>query len=62
MKMKEVDIPLYLISHGCGNDKFRGKAFIEACESGKLKVAVELVEQHKVDPKGIAIHLSKDSN
>ena len=52
MKMEESDIMLYLINHGCGNNKFKERAFIMACELGKLNMTKELVEQHNVTPKG----------
>ena len=52
-----LDRMLYLISHGCGNNKFKDKAFITACRSGKLEVVKELVEKHNVDPKGDNVSL-----
>lgn len=42
----------YLISRGCGNNKFKDKAFITACQSGNLEAARELVEKRNVNPKG----------
>ena len=55
MSGDELDIALYLISHGCGSDKDKGKLLITACRSGELKVVKELVEQHNVNPKGISL-------
>ena len=52
LKMKTVDIAMYLINHGCGNNKFKHMAFFLACQSGSLKVVKELAEQHNVNPKG----------
>ena len=52
MSGQRLDVALYLINDGCGSDTDKGKVFIDACRSGKLKVAKKLVEQHKVDPKG----------
>ena len=52
MSGQRLDIALYLISRGCGSDEDKVKVFIDACRSGKLKVAKKLVKQHKVDPKG----------
>ena len=48
----ELDVALYLISRGCGSDEDKGTVFIEACQSGDLKVVRGLVEQHNVNPKG----------
>ena len=52
LKMETVDIAMYLINHGCGNNKFKHMAFFLACQSGSLKVVKELAEQHIVNPKG----------
>ena len=52
MSENELDVALYLISRGCGSDEDKGTVFIEACQSGELKVVRGLVEQHNVNPKG----------
>ncbi len=46
------DVALYLVNHGCGSDENKAKLLCEACKHGELDVVKELVEQHKVDPKG----------
>ena len=46
-----VDVALYLMSHGCGDEEDKAKLLCRACYRGKLGVVKELVEQHKVDPK-----------
>ena len=46
------DLVVYLISHGCGDDTERAIVLAQACCQGRLDVVKELVEQHKVDPKG----------
>ena len=46
-----VDVALYLMSRGCGGDDDKAKLMCGACQTGKLGVVKELVEQHKVDPK-----------
>ena len=51
----ELDIALYLISRGCRSDEDKDKLLITACQSGKLKVVKELVEQHNVNPKGMSL-------
>ncbi len=38
------------MSRGCGGNEHKTALLCEACRSGKLDVAKELVEQHKVDP------------
>ena len=51
---KNTSAAIYLINHGsstCG-DKERGKLLCKACNSGKLDMVKELVEQHKVFPNG----------
>ncbi len=48
----EVDVALYLVNHGSGSDENKAKLLCRACYWGKLDVVKELVEQHKVDPKG----------
>ena len=52
MRENELDIALYLFNHDCGSDKDKHKVLMQACESGKLKVVKELVEQHNINPKG----------
>ena len=52
VRKNNLDMALYLISRGCGSNEDKGKVLVEACQSGKLKVVKELVEQHNVDPKG----------
>ena len=47
-----VDIALYLINRGCGGDEHKVRLLFKACYYGRLDVVKELVEQHKVDPKG----------
>ena len=46
-----VDVPLYLINHGCGDDKDKAKLLCRACELDRLDIVKELVEEHKLDPK-----------
>ena len=46
------DISVYLIAHGYGDDKERANVLAKACLWGRLDVVKELVEQHKIDPKG----------
>ncbi len=48
-----VDVALYLMSRGCGDDDDDDKAKLlrGACSHGKLGVVKELVEQHKFNPK-----------
>ena len=46
------DFVVYLISHGCGDGKDRAIVLAQACRQGRLDVVKELIEQHKVDPKG----------
>ena len=50
------DLVVYLISHGCGNDKDRAIVLAQACRQVRLDVVKELVEQHKVDPKGECVY------
>ena len=47
-----IDVALYLINHGCGDDEDKDKLLCEACWWGKLDVVKELVEEHDRDPKG----------
>ncbi len=48
----EFDVAVYLVRRGCGSDENKAKLLCAACYNGKLDVVKELVEQHKVDPKG----------
>ncbi len=48
----EFDVPLYLVRRGCGSDEKKAELLCTACHWGELDVVKELVEQHKVDPKG----------
>ena len=50
------DFVVYLISHGCGDDKDRACVLTQAGYLGRLDVVKELVEQHKVDPKGLHVY------
>ena len=52
VRKNNLDMALYLISRGCGSNEDKDKVLVEACQSGKLKVVKELVEQHSVNPKG----------
>ncbi len=45
-----VDVALYLMSRGCGDDEDKARLLCAVCEHGNLNVVKELVEQHKVDP------------
>ena len=47
-----LDVGLYLINFGCGNDNDKAKLLFGACQWGRLDVVKELVEQHKLDPAG----------
>ena len=47
-----IDIVLYLINRGCGDDEDKDKLLCGACEWGRLDVVTELVEKHDRDPKG----------
>ena len=47
-----VNVALYLINHGCGDDKDKAKLLCKACRQDKLDIVKELVEEHKLDPKG----------
>ncbi len=40
------------MSRGCGGDEVKANLLCRACSKGKMVVVKELVEQHKVDPKG----------
>ena len=52
VRENDLDMAFYLISHGCGSDEDKCTVFMEACQSGELKVLKGLVEQHSVNPKG----------
>ena len=47
-----VDVALYLINHGYGDDKDKAKLLCKACRLDKLDIVKELVEDHGLDPKG----------
>ena len=47
-----VDAALYLANHGCGDDKDKARLLCEACRQNRLDIVKELVEEHKLDPKG----------
>ena len=47
-----VDVALYLINHGCGDDKDKDKLLCRACWRGSLDVVKELVKKHDRDPNG----------
>ena len=47
-----IDLALYLIKHGCGDDEGKNKLLCRSCRCGRLDVVKELVEEHNCDPKG----------
>ena len=47
-----IDVPLYLINHGCGDDKDKAKLLCRACQQNRLDIVKDLVEEQKLDPKG----------
>lgn len=47
-----IDLAIYLINLGCGNEKDKEKLLCGACWHGKLDAVKELVEGHGCDPKG----------
>ena len=49
---RSVDISLYLINHGCGDDKDKTKLLCKASQQNRLDIVKELVEDHGLDPKG----------
>ena len=58
-----LDLCLYLIKHGCcGDEGIMVKLMCEACYWGRLDMVKELVEQHKVDPKGECIYYSNNAS
>ena len=54
----DLDLGLYLINHGCGGYEGKVELMCEACCWDRLDVVKELVELHKVDPKGECIYCS----
>ena len=49
---RSVDVALYLINHGCGDDQDKAKLLCEACGQNRLDIVKELVEDHGLDPNG----------
>ena len=47
-----VDVALYLINHGAGDDKDKAKLLCRACQLDRLDIVKEFVEEHKLDPNG----------
>ena len=47
-----IDVALYLISRGCGDDEDKNKLLCGSCRWDRLDVVKELVEEHNCDPKG----------
>ena len=47
-----VDVALYLINRGCGDDKDKANLLCRACLDDRLDIVKELVEEHKLDPNG----------
>ena len=47
-----IDVALYLINRGCGDDKDKDKLLCRACRLNRLGVVKELMEKHDRDPKG----------
>ena len=48
-----IDVGLYLLNIGCGNEDDKAKLLFGACQWGRLDVVKELVEKHKLDPSGM---------
>lgn len=46
-----IDVALYLINRGCGDEEGKAKLLSGACKRGKLNIVKHLVRQHKCDPK-----------
>ena len=46
------DVALYLFSHGCDDDRDKAKLLCEASQQNRLDIVKELVEDHRLDPKG----------
>ena len=51
-----LNLGLYLINHGCCGDEGKVKLLCVACLQGRLDMVKELVEQHKVDPRGKCVY------
>ena len=47
-----IDVALYLINRGCGDDEDKNKLLCGSCQFGRLDVVKELVEEHNCDSKG----------
>ena len=47
-----IDVVLYLINRGCGEDEDKDKLLCGACRWARLDVVKELVEEHHRNPKG----------
>ena len=47
-----IDVALYLINRGCGDDEDKDKLLCTACRCDRLDVVEELVEEHDRDPNG----------
>ena len=47
-----IDVALYLINRGCGDDENKNKLLRRSCLCSRLDVVKELVEEHNCDPKG----------
>ena len=60
MRENELEVVLYLIDHSYNTDEDKDKAFILACQYGRLKVVKGLVERHNVNPKGETLNLGVD--
>ena len=52
LDIASVDVALYLINHGAGDDKDKAKLLCRACELYELDIVKELVEENKLDPNG----------
>ena len=46
-----IDVALYLINRGCGDDEDKNKLLCGSCRRGRLDMVKELVEEHNCDPK-----------
>ena len=47
-----LNVAVYLINKGCGDEEEIAKVLAGSCYHGKLDMVKELVELYKVDPKG----------
>ena len=47
-----LDIALFLINHGVGDEQDKAKVLCKACDRRNLDVVKELIEQYNVDPNG----------